>query len=167
MNDDLQKRQIRSRMEEKTTEELAEIWQKNDRTEWSAEAFEVIREILLDRLGELPPQIMTEESDDTDDADDIYHNPSRILKIASWAVVLSWFFLALGVVLFIGVIRIGILRFAAPTSMDDLISTLYAVLSPFVIPLVSFFFFVLLQAVAEGIYVLLDVERNTRHDDST
>ena len=37
-------------------EELVEIWTTNDRTELSEQAFEVIGEILSERLGELPPQ---------------------------------------------------------------------------------------------------------------
>ena len=43
-------------MKLKETEELLEIWSDNDRLEWSDEAFEAIRVILLERLGEVPPQ---------------------------------------------------------------------------------------------------------------
>lgn len=35
---------------------MLNIWQTNDRVEWSDIAFEVIQELLLDRLGEVPPQ---------------------------------------------------------------------------------------------------------------
>jgi len=54
--DEKQLEQIRFRMEEKDTEELLEIWKKNDREEWTEEAFETIREILLARTGSLPTQ---------------------------------------------------------------------------------------------------------------
>ena len=47
---------IYNNLNQKKTDELVEIWQKNDRIEWTDEAFAVIQEILLDRLGELPPQ---------------------------------------------------------------------------------------------------------------
>ncbi len=50
------KDQIRSSMQEKDTQELISIWQQNDRAEWSHEAFAVIREILVQRTGELPAQ---------------------------------------------------------------------------------------------------------------
>ncbi len=40
----------------KTTDELIEIWQTNDRTEWSDAAFDVIQEILRNRIGKVPPQ---------------------------------------------------------------------------------------------------------------
>ncbi len=47
---------IRSSMEMRTTEELSEIWQKNDHIEWSNDAFKVVQELLLERLGTLPSQ---------------------------------------------------------------------------------------------------------------
>jgi len=40
---------IKTRMNDKTDEELSEIWTKNDTGEWSEEAFEAIRLILTDR----------------------------------------------------------------------------------------------------------------------
>jgi uncharacterized membrane protein YcjF (UPF0283 family) len=38
------------------TEDLLEIWQTNDHEEWSDMAFEIIKEILIQRLGEIPSQ---------------------------------------------------------------------------------------------------------------
>ncbi len=55
MNDDF-RNEVFSMLILKDTEELVEIWQKNDRSAWSEVAFDVIREILLNRLGSLPPQ---------------------------------------------------------------------------------------------------------------
>jgi len=43
-------------MKLKETDELLEIWSKNDRTEWSNDAFEAIHSILFERLGNVPPQ---------------------------------------------------------------------------------------------------------------
>ena len=48
--------EIRSQMSMRETEELLEIWYVQDIDEWSPEAFEAIRQILLDRLGRLPAQ---------------------------------------------------------------------------------------------------------------
>lgn len=39
-----------------STEELLEIWIKNDRTIWADETFDVLQELLHRRIGELPPQ---------------------------------------------------------------------------------------------------------------
>ena len=48
--------QITSRMNLKETDELLDIWQSNDRFEWSDEAFDVISEILKNRGVDIPPQ---------------------------------------------------------------------------------------------------------------
>jgi tetratricopeptide (TPR) repeat protein len=50
------RQQIYSRMQEKDTEELLDIWNRNDREEWSDDAFEIIHNILLERLGSVPEQ---------------------------------------------------------------------------------------------------------------
>jgi hypothetical protein len=54
MNDDL-RNQIYNSMSLKETDELIDTWQKHNSNQWSALAFEVIKDILRDRLGELPP----------------------------------------------------------------------------------------------------------------
>jgi len=55
MNDGFRK-QLRSNFDQKTTDELIEIWKTNNRVDWSDAVFEVVREILLERLPELPAQ---------------------------------------------------------------------------------------------------------------
>src|SRR5436190_1908314 len=48
--------QIYNTLKLKETEELVEIWEINDRVGWSELAFDVLQEILKERLGEIPPQ---------------------------------------------------------------------------------------------------------------
>jgi superkiller protein 3 len=40
----------------KSTEELLEIWHSGDTTAWTEDAFEIVKEILVKRLGYVPPQ---------------------------------------------------------------------------------------------------------------
>ncbi len=47
---------IRQNMQLKDSDELLAIWVKNDRLEWSDEAFSIIHDILLERLGSVPAQ---------------------------------------------------------------------------------------------------------------
>lgn len=49
-------RTIRDRMQEKSTQELVEIWTQNDRTQWTEYAFEAIRQLLEERGYPIPPQ---------------------------------------------------------------------------------------------------------------
>lgn len=53
MSDDL-RNQIYDNMNLKSTDDLVEIWLKNDRNEWTDVAFNIIEEIILKRTGELP-----------------------------------------------------------------------------------------------------------------
>lgn len=55
MADEL-RQQMYIRFSQKETAELVEIWQTNDRASWTDTAFDIVREILQERLGELPPQ---------------------------------------------------------------------------------------------------------------
>jgi hypothetical protein len=88
--------QILSSMQERSTEELLEIWHANDRESWSEEAFEAIRQVLEQRLGKVPEQGETpeiggevEEGED-EQVEDTYHSPTRIIKLVTWADTLSW-----------------------------------------------------------------------------
>ena len=55
MSNDFAK-QLHRNLNQKTTDELVEIWQTNNHAEWSEMTFEVIQEILEERLAELPAQ---------------------------------------------------------------------------------------------------------------
>lgn len=48
--------ELRERFEQKSSDDLKEIWIANDRDQWAGSTFEVIRQILIDRGEELPPQ---------------------------------------------------------------------------------------------------------------
>jgi uncharacterized membrane protein YhaH (DUF805 family) len=47
---------IKTRLQEKTNQELLDIWTKNDRREWSSDAFDAIKTILTERNIPLPQQ---------------------------------------------------------------------------------------------------------------
>ncbi len=47
---------IYANMQLKTTEDLQAIWDDNDRQEWSDAAFDVVKELLIERTGQVSPQ---------------------------------------------------------------------------------------------------------------
>ncbi|HEY9527548.1 MAG TPA: tetratricopeptide repeat protein [Anaerolineales bacterium] len=53
---DILRAQIYNNLMIKDTDELLEIWQSGDTAEWSQEVFEMIKEILVKRIGYVPPQ---------------------------------------------------------------------------------------------------------------
>jgi hypothetical protein len=56
MSNEELRRQIYSNLNLKETDDLLDIWQANNRYEWSDEAFEIIRAILQERGTEIPEQ---------------------------------------------------------------------------------------------------------------
>jgi hypothetical protein len=92
------RQEIYNNLNLKETEELVEIWQKNDRVEWSETTFDVLQEILQQRLGELPPQdepifeyTDTEEEIKPDDEQTIdddnqpeFYQPREVLWLDKW-----------------------------------------------------------------------------------
>ncbi len=74
--------QVFNELNLRDTEDLIEIWQNNDREEWSDTAFEVIREILWRRLGELPEQNAPgSQPDQADQEEDISDDGEEILEL--------------------------------------------------------------------------------------
>ena len=56
------KAQIHDNLRLRDTEDLLEIWQRADHEEWTDLAFEVVQEILLERLGEIPARKPAEQA---------------------------------------------------------------------------------------------------------
>jgi tetratricopeptide (TPR) repeat protein len=56
------KTQIQDNMRLKETDELLDIWRRGDHDEWTELAFEVVHDILLERLGEIPGPQPEEEN---------------------------------------------------------------------------------------------------------
>jgi hypothetical protein len=101
MSNDLRK-QIYISFNLKETDELLEIWQRNDHVQWSEDAFSVIQEILQERLGEVPSQgepileyLDNNEDEDTDNETDFevliddenlpeFYNPHKVLRLEKW-----------------------------------------------------------------------------------
>jgi len=65
------------------TDDLIEIWQNNNRAEWSDTAFEVVQQILRTRLGQLPQQDEpTYEISEQDMDDESDEKISKIIDLA-------------------------------------------------------------------------------------
>ncbi len=148
---------IRRELETRETEDLLKIWQQNDRVEWTPEAFEAIQRILVARNVSLPVQnAVVEESEEAD----TYYDRHRLDRIAAVARSLSWLAIVLlGLALIFGVLYL--VQFLA--TAESLVPTLPTILFILMVPILVFgFFWVVLQVIAEGIYLFMDVEENTR-----
>lgn len=94
---------------------------------------------------------------------DAFHNFKRLANISTWSSALSWVFLILGVLLLvfngIGAYNNYAQYSTQPGATSAIIGSL---MNSLVLTLVCLFFFVLCQAIAEWIYLWVDIEDNTR-----
>lgn len=98
---DSARNQIYSNLNQKTTDELLEIWVSNDQAEWSELTFELIEQILLEREIEAPAQNQAilnhelepkEESEpNTDDEQDgpVFYKTEAAFRIIKWLELTS------------------------------------------------------------------------------
>jgi hypothetical protein len=91
------------------------------------------------------------------EAEDRYSSPNKLLRIASWSYILSWVILVLDAILFI-----GRLVFQYMEGLDLQILTLFNLLFYLSALAGGIVWFVVLQAISEGIYLWLDIDENSK-----
>ncbi len=147
-------------MSAKDTDELVEIYQENDVEGRSKESLEIVRQILLERLGTLPEK-EPEEQDEEVPAEEEYEFPQDkvLYRIADWSGRLSvW---VLTVIILNVVLKLGrYFTFGLPLSeWNDVavFDVIITVLSQLEVVLYGGFLYLVLLAVTEIIYVLMDI----------
>ena len=91
---------------------------------------------------------------------DTYHDPNKLIRLSAWSVYLSW-------VIFIMVVILFVFRLVTeiPQIIDQRPGLLDAVnyfVSPFYTLVIGMFYFVVLQAISEGINIWMDIHENTQ-----
>ncbi len=94
----------------------------------------------------------------SEDTNETYHDPDALFRISSWANVLSW---AILVVFLIQFIAQGVIQFQNTRgfNISTAALTVFSLLSNL---LIGAFFFVVLRAISEGIYIFLEIEEDTK-----
>jgi hypothetical protein len=197
-DDDPLRRQIYLAMKPRSTEALLRIWHANNRAEWSNETFEVIHEILQERMQQVPEQgarqaaepqpaiqagLVTaapalalpgqperggapptapapdvEATSAPPAAPDLYHEPDWVMDLGGTARTLSWVVVGLG-----GLLLLGYTVLLLPVLRVNLLSGLLVLLATWsVVAILGGLSFILLQAAAQVLYILMDIEENTR-----
>lgn len=140
--------QIYKKLQEKETEELLEIWQQNNRDEWSDNAFTAIHEILLERLGSEPPQQEALAEDETGKY--LFFDQDKVVSLSDNINTVAWFVLGGYIVVWIGNL------FSAGITAQILVATLYLLIQGFV-------FFLILRFLAQALNLLLEIVENTQN----
>ncbi len=89
---------------------------------------------------------------------DIYHTPETLDQISNQAKWLSWAFMGIGIFILVANLTIEFKAMA----QSGILANIPSLLNSLFVPLVCGFFYVLLQAVSEGIFLFMDIEDNTR-----
>lgn len=157
---------VRQRMEEMETAELERIWRENDRSAWTNEAFAAVRAILMQRLGELPEQ--EEEIDEEDEVIEVdederlvvpYPQDKKLIWIADVSNRLS------GVVLVVGIVA-TLVRMVTSMSLlyssASITSWFFEISRAAITVLVFIVVYVVMQAITEIIYLMLDIRELSR-----
>ena len=177
--------QIYYNLKQKDTDELLEIWRANNRSEWSDTAFDVIADLLVLRLVEVPPQsepVYTpggsgndDDEDDDEETDErfvdednapVFYSPQEVLLLGDW---LRWTAIAAVVI----VIITNLLSFASryrgqlflssQAAQPDFIGALFSLISAsFDIALAFAMFYFPLKALAQILHILMEMEFNSR-----
>lgn len=186
MSNDLRD-QIHNNMNLKNTDELLEIWQKNDRVEWSDVSFQAVKEILNSRNIETPQQDepvyehLEEENDDGTDKNNLefselelqiiddenppdFYDPFDVLKFGKWldlAAKMMAIFTILGTLLAFPTTKaISSTYFpGGPDSFSVYIVTI--VIMIFNIVIVIPLYYLPLRALSQVLKILMEMEFNS------
>ena len=90
------------------------------------------------------------------------YSESRILRISGAASLLSWFFAILGVFALIWGLYLLSDKIVNWASYDTVFSIVLPILLAAFLTLQCFFFSTIMRAISEGIFMLRDIEENTR-----
>jgi hypothetical protein len=178
------RRQIHDHLNLKETEELVEIWTTNDRVEWSETAFDVMKEILEQRLGNIPPQnepifehaeqeindtygenLPLDKFTDPDNAP-VFYKPKEVLWTSLWLNRVS--VAAVVITILVSIPEISrmqqiVLSFFMENVEGSFISWLIAlVLGGLAIALQCFIVYFSLRALASILKILMEMELNSR-----
>ena len=162
--DNSAQQQIYIRMDKKETAELLEIWQNNNREDWTADAFESVHNILLNRLGSVPEQGITPVDNESPSEDEDSFPSPKLIFIATWADKLAWLVLGLSLLLFVirlvndfGEIFRRNLGFSGPGFSFSLLLSLTGAFYTLSIGVI---YFVILMVISEGVKYLSSMHEN-------
>ena len=121
----------------------------------------------LERFDEVPPENLEEIENESDN--ETYHNDEKILSISIWANSLSWVILVFYALSFIATM-IDAFQNTSSSIYNTPFFTLSGIrswISMLSSPAVGFMFFLILQAISQGILFLMDIyEKIMQKSDS-
>jgi hypothetical protein len=93
---------------------------------------------------------------------DLYHRPARLKRIAQYAGILAWVIIAASVIYGIVMYIYYGKQIAGVASQYSILEVLPAFITPLTYILPGLFLSVVLFFISEGIFMMMDIEENTR-----
>ena len=119
----------------------------------------------LKKLGKVPIQ-NAEDIDIEKLSNDLYHNETKLLNISFWSNILSWVLLIIYILNFLArlISAIGAMGQGAISNLEQspffLLDGVFTWTNILAIPATGFLYFLILQAISQGILMLMDIEEN-------
>jgi hypothetical protein len=168
--------QIHNNLNLRTTNELLEIWQKNNRYEWTDTAFEAIQKILVERGEEVPPQgppiLQSEEGDESDLSDNelseetlaptTFYDPVDALLLIDWLEWTGKAAILVAVLNGLWVAYPSILAFYKEFPSSDFPHLLKIIIEMGIFVFSGFLIYLFLRAIAYILKILMEFEFNSR-----
>lgn len=109
-------------------------------------------------------KFIPEEEDVEEEVVETYHNPNKLIRIATWSNTISWITLVVAVALGIVKLYLNINQVQQYAEVPP-VAYMYYVGDGVVSIVIGVFYFLVLQAVSEGINILLDIHENTAGEE--
>jgi hypothetical protein len=178
MRSDTSRQQVYADLSKKSTEELVAILCKNDQVQRNSQAFDVIRELLIERGADIPDQneatrenfAKGAKNDDLEEQSSFY-NPrqvTRLCKLINWVIIAAPILLYMQELIrlpgYIELVR----SFLPDFFIRDLLAWVFALIYTNVIVAIGFLFiFFPLKGLATVLQILVDIELRTRSSKPT
>lgn len=167
------RKQIYNNLNLKNTDELIEIWRANDRVEWTEDAFDVVRIILMERLGEVPAQaepvlehVVAKPEEEDDDGEPVFYKPREVLWLEKWltrAAVVAVVATAITYLLQVNGVHRTILMYFRGNMSYDFVAWLIAIFFYiFAVALEGVLYYFSLKALGTILKILMEMEFNSR-----
>jgi hypothetical protein len=156
----------RQHLDSLETTHLVDLWRAATERSWTAEGLEAIRQLLVERLGVVPPHEVPPPSPEESEEADTYHDPEKMLSISLTLNWLSWVFIVIAVLTGCAFLILLVATLLAmgpiPISAGDVAYRTAGVLPFLQTFVISISLAFLLRAFSEGLLVLMDIEDHTR-----
>jgi hypothetical protein len=169
MSNDL-KESIFNSMNLRETTDLVEIWYEHDRSQWTEPAFRAIEQILISRLGEIPPKPEPKEEEHITpisiDNPPFYYQPSKVSSFCTWLIWLAKASIIAnilqGIIVFPYYKQAISNYFSSPSPNASIIMALELITLAIIISIGSAIYYFGLKGLSSFLSILMEMEFNSR-----